>query len=127
MNQQAVDEIAVRLHTLMAFELRPDGSKIKRRARRLTGTDLADAVGPSQTTVNAWENAKRAPRGDEIYNLCSRFHISANWLLGLPLDTPVEPEKGESPRQLPQAPPPPKKNEEGRHSEEARGPRRVMG
>lgn len=44
---------------------------------------FAKHMGYAQSTVNAWCLGKRQPNADAIVDICTEFHVSADWLLGI--------------------------------------------
>jgi len=46
-----------------------------------TGAGFAKEVGIYQGLLNRYENGQTAPSVDFIYKTCTRFDISANWLI----------------------------------------------
>ena len=82
----------------MDFDVSFRGSVLKPRTVKLTSKAVAKATGVSYNTVNRWENAKIAPRLDELHALLKFFNVSGRWLFGLPKD-PEKPGAAETPSQ----------------------------
>lgn len=45
-----------------------------RKARKVTQSELAEAIGVGQATVSAWEAGKKSPRLDEIERMAGFFN-----------------------------------------------------
>ena len=50
----------------------------------LTTSAFAREIGMQQKTVDLYLKGERKPSVEFIKNICSRFSVDANWLLGLP-------------------------------------------
>lgn len=50
---------------------------------KLSQTKFGDILYVSQDTVSLWENGKSLPNAEQIIEICRRFNISADYLLGL--------------------------------------------
>ncbi|MGN0765597.1 MAG: helix-turn-helix domain-containing protein [Christensenellales bacterium] len=50
---------------------------------KLSQTKFGDFLYVSQDTVSLWENAKSLPNAEQIVEICRRFSVSADYLLGL--------------------------------------------
>ena len=61
------------------------GIRIKdlRRERKITQTELAKALGCSQSMVAQWEAHKNKPTEDFIVKTANFFGVSTDYLLGL--------------------------------------------
>ena len=61
------------------------GSRIAlaRKAAGYNQDQLADAVGVHKQTISRWESGKRAPNGEEIRQIVTFLHCSADFILGL--------------------------------------------
>lgn len=61
------------------------GERIKevRTEHKLTQAAFGQLFSVSQDTVSLWEKGKSQPNLEYIVAICSRFHISADYLLGL--------------------------------------------
>ena len=66
------------------------GEKIRllREERELNQSELGKAVGMTQRKVSYLEKDTYEPSIEDIRALCTYFHISADYLLGLPGDLP---------------------------------------
>lgn len=86
-NSRIVSQFAARLRRLMDFDVSFRGSVVKRRPVKYTSKVVAKAIGVGHNTVNRWENAKIAPRLDELHALLQFFNVSGRWLFGLPKES----------------------------------------
>lgn len=61
------------------------GSKIKeiRKEHGLSQTAFANLIGVTQDSISLWEQNKRVPDTIYVYEICKKFHVSADYLLGL--------------------------------------------
>lgn len=50
---------------------------------KLSQTKFGDILYVSQDTVSLWENGKSLPNAEQIIEICRRFNVSADYLLGL--------------------------------------------
>ena len=50
---------------------------------KLSQTNFGDILYVSQDTVSLWENGKSLPNAEQIIEICKRFSVSADYLLGL--------------------------------------------
>lgn len=64
------------------------GERIKsaRGYRRMTQSDVANALDVTVQTVSNWENGRRCPDAETIRALVMLFNVTADWLLGLSND-----------------------------------------
>ncbi|MCL2851094.1 MAG: helix-turn-helix transcriptional regulator [Firmicutes bacterium] len=65
-----IDEFTERLKTL-------------RESKNLTTVKLGKALGISGATISRWENGKRKPNVENIYNIADFFRITSDYLIGL--------------------------------------------
>ena len=49
-----------------------------------TQTDLAKAIGSTQTQVWRWETGKQEPTISKLKAICEHYGVSADYILGLP-------------------------------------------
>ena len=54
-----------------------------RKLHNETQEDLANALGCSVHTVRTWEQEKFSPNYATLVTICERYHVSADYLLGL--------------------------------------------
>lgn len=59
-----------------------------RKAKSLTQAELAVMVGTTQQGYNLLENGKQDPKTEMLAKLCSALGVSADYLIGLSLDSP---------------------------------------
>lgn len=59
------------------------GSRLRqaRKAARMSGPDLAKAIGVSNQTVSEWERDLYQPRGERLTALARLTHVRVDWLL----------------------------------------------
>ena len=55
--------------------------KERRKEKKMTQKQLADAVGAKHNSVSDWENGKNKPDPDTIERICEALDISAAYLL----------------------------------------------
>ena len=53
-----------------------------------TQADIADILGTTQQYYANYETGKRPLPVDRLYTLCSYYHVSADYILGLPKGLP---------------------------------------
>lgn len=53
--------------------------------------DVARLLGVKQQNWARWENGVVFPGAETIHHICSTFHVSADWLLGLSSSPPAQP------------------------------------
>lgn len=58
-----------------------DGLKQKRKARKMTLCQVANAIGVQQAAISLWEHGKRFPRKDTLDKLCAFFNCKVDDLL----------------------------------------------
>ena len=51
--------------------------------RKMSVRELAEALNVSSVAVSRWENKKRIPNADNIYQIAVYFKVSADYLLGI--------------------------------------------
>ena len=68
----------------MKFDLKVFAERVSelRKERKLTITQLADAVGVSHPTISRWENVLIMPQVDNIFALAIFFNVPAGYLIG---------------------------------------------
>ncbi|MBQ2714090.1 MAG: helix-turn-helix transcriptional regulator [Clostridia bacterium] len=54
-----------------------------RLENNLTTTQLGELLGVNNSTVSRWERGEILPSIEHVYNICKRFDISSDYLLGL--------------------------------------------
>lgn len=54
-----------------------------RRDYRENQNELAESLHVSLATVRSWEQDKSAPSHEALVAICKRYHVSADYLLGL--------------------------------------------
>jgi|GEM_PF-3028547 len=68
--------------------------KIGNRLKSLRGQDsqatMAKLMGVSQPCWQAWETNKNEPSSTTIRDICERLNCSADWLLGLKKNLPIQ-------------------------------------
>jgi transcriptional regulator with XRE-family HTH domain len=52
-------------------------------AKGFTQTEVAQAVGRTQTAISYWVNAKRRPDLDDLFALAGVLEVEVAWLLGI--------------------------------------------
>lgn len=59
------------------------GARLKeaRKARGLTGLDLQERTGISNTSISRWETGKRAPKGEFVTKLARELGVTERWLM----------------------------------------------
>lgn len=57
------------------------GDRIKALRGDLSQAEFADMSGVSQRTIGHYEKNERQPDAETIKNICSKFKVSADWLL----------------------------------------------
>ena len=50
---------------------------------KLTQQAFGELFAVSQDTVSLWENGRSYPNTEQLYQICTRFKVSADYLLGL--------------------------------------------
>ncbi|MBQ7364393.1 MAG: helix-turn-helix transcriptional regulator, partial [Clostridia bacterium] len=58
--------------------------KYLREAHHMTQSELAKKIGLSRSGVNAWEMGITVPSTLYIVKLAQMFHVSSDYLLGIP-------------------------------------------
>lgn len=54
-----------------------------RKIKGLTQKDLAEAIGVSLSAIYSYESRRQIPNIQIIFDICKRYDVSADWLLGL--------------------------------------------
>ena len=69
--------------------LRVFGSKLKelRNEAGLKQSQLATVFNVSKTTICQWETSKQEPSLEDIVKISEYFNVSADYLLGIEIDT----------------------------------------
>ena len=49
----------------------------------LTQQAFEELFAVSQDTISLWENGRSYPNTEQLYQICTRFKVSADYLLGL--------------------------------------------
>ena len=62
----------------------PERLKELRKASKMTQKQLAELLFVDQTSVRYWETGKTKPDFDQQIELAKLFHVSLDYLLGLP-------------------------------------------
>ena len=57
---------------------------------KLTQQDLANVLGTTREQFYLYETGKRELRESQIVAICKHFHISADFLLGIDEETPMD-------------------------------------
>lgn len=59
------------------------GKKLKetRNKNKLTQKELSIAINTTQSVISAYENGKTPIQTAFLYDICSKYHVSADWLL----------------------------------------------
>lgn len=52
--------------------------------------DVADDIGVRRETIKFWECGKRQIKATDLAKICKHFHVSADYILGLPLSQQEE-------------------------------------
>ena len=64
------------------------------RLRELRGdksqADIARLLGVKQQNWARWENGVVFPGAETLHHICTTFHVSADWLLGLSSSPPAQ-------------------------------------
>ena len=55
--------------------------KQKRKERKLTQQQLADAMGINRVSISQWESGETTPKGENLYVLCLNLKCQPGWLL----------------------------------------------
>ena len=58
-------------------------TRIREVSSGVKTAELARILGMTQQTVDCYMRGKRKPSLELVYNVCSKFGCSADWLLGL--------------------------------------------
>jgi DNA-binding XRE family transcriptional regulator len=58
-------------------------ARLKRLRGELPQAQIAKEFGVSQQTWNTWEKGRYEPSLTKLMSICSRFKVSADWLLGI--------------------------------------------
>ena len=61
-----------------------NGFLFERRSRKLTQTDVAQALGVDQSTVSCWESGKAQPRGAMLLRVAALYGCTVDQLLKPP-------------------------------------------
>ncbi len=59
-----------------------------RKKANLTLEQVAEIVNNTYTTISRYENEKRKVDPETLTALCKLYHVSADYILGLPKDLP---------------------------------------
>lgn len=59
-----------------------------RKAAGMTLEEVAKATNSAHTTISRYENGKRKMDPETLIGLCLLYHVSADYILGLPKDSP---------------------------------------
>lgn len=61
------------------------GQRVKeiRNENKLNQSDFGKILAVSQDTISLWENGKSLPNTEFVIEICKKFNVSANYLLGL--------------------------------------------
>lgn len=60
-----------------------DRIKALLKRNRWSYQKVANVYGCDKSTIDKWMQRKHAPKLDFIVWVCEKFHVSADWLLGL--------------------------------------------
>lgn len=55
--------------------------------------EIARLLGVKQQNWARWENGVVFPGAETLHHICSTFHVSADWLLGLSTAPPDQPQR----------------------------------
>ena len=55
--------------------------------------EIARLLGVKQQNWARWENGVVFPGAETLHHICTTFHISADWLLGLSESPPAQPQR----------------------------------
>ncbi|MGG4344960.1 helix-turn-helix domain-containing protein [Paenibacillus lautus] len=61
-----------------------------RKKKNMTQGDLAKVIGKSTSTIAMWEIGKRDPDSSMISKLADTFGVTADYLLGIKVETSIE-------------------------------------
>ncbi|MBQ9082130.1 MAG: helix-turn-helix transcriptional regulator [Clostridia bacterium] len=64
-----------------------------RKEKKLTLTEVADLLHTTHATISRYENEKINVDAETLAVLCRLYHVSADYILGLPTDLPYPEEK----------------------------------
>ena len=70
---------------MMTYNYNKISDRLKeiRGEKRLSQAKFGEIISVSQDTISLWETGKSLPNTEFIVQICLKFNVSANYLLGL--------------------------------------------